>query len=254
MRAQLLPTLLALTVACVSSDVFASQADIDAEINRYITSIKGTDYPEQRQLMEKLEWAGHSSAALYDVIADALSSRKDSKDSVEQKQAAWYAKSLATSGSENYRALLEDVAANAKGKSVRKYATIGLDRLEQYRAWNAVITRGLIEAANGRLEQTRIANMLQADEFDLLRIGAKRVYHEYSKDAELVKATQLRLSAEWNQVDAKNGHHIDAVAWLIKALGQARDASSKALLLEIKENSKIKKIRNYAKNIGKKLA
>jgi len=203
--------------------------------------------------MQRLVWAGHSSKKLYDVIAYELSSRKDIKEVAEKKQAAWYAKSLATSGDEKYRSLLEDVAANASGKSVRKHAKRGLARIEKYRAWRPIISRGLVAAPKGRLEQTRVANMLDSANTDLLKIGAKRVYHQFSADSELVTKAKQRLGKEWNKLDAEDGNRVDAIAWLIKAVGSSGGVSNKALLSDIAEKSKIKKIRKHAKAMLKRL-
>lgn len=247
MRARLLSLTIAVAAYGASFNVLADQADIDAELSRYTTIIKGTDYAAQRELMKRLEWAGYSSNELYDAIASELTSRKDSTDSAEIKQAAWYARSLASSGSEKYRPVLEDVAANAHGKNVRKHANYSLDKITKYRTWNAVISNGLIQAPSGRLEQTRVANLLRADDVALLKTGAKRVYHEFNSDADLLTQVRQRLTVEWNRVDAKDGDSIDAVAWLIKAIGYAGDSESQALLTDIQTNSKIKKLVKYAK-------
>ena len=70
MRTKLLSLIIAAVAYSVSFSALADQADIDAELSRYTTIIKGTDYAAQRLLMKRLEWAGYASNRLYDAIAD----------------------------------------------------------------------------------------------------------------------------------------------------------------------------------------
>jgi len=219
-----LTSLLLLTMNQTS---YASQSDLDKDIRYYADIFAGNNFAQQRSAMEKLIWAGISSPAVYDSLADKLASSKESKNKEEVERASWYAKALALSGNEKYRALLDDISANAKSSKLRKYSTQAITRLDKYVAWNPVISQSLISAPTGALEQQRIKNMLSASDLELTRIGAKRVYHEHSMDDALMK--------------------IDTVAWLIKGIGRSANPSYKGMLESIAASNKNSKIRKYAK-------
>jgi len=249
----LIKTTIVSILVLFSSIVFATQSDIDAEIDEYTRIFKNDNFQEQRRVIDKLFWAGHSSAAFYDVIADQLVALKDNKDKESKEKASWYAKSLALSGNEKYRTVLQSVAEDAKAKKVRKYAGQALTRLDNHKNWNAVISLGLVDAPAGRLEETRVKNMLAAEDHALLRIGAKRVYHGHKNDKELISVAKQRLEAEYKFATDSNGEQVDAIAWLIKAMAESGDRENRPLLQKIGEESKIKKIRKYAQKYAEYL-
>lgn len=236
----------------ISTQVIASQADIDAEIAGYIATFKANDFAAERKVMDKLVWAGYSSESLYDVIAADLKSVKNAKDKQLKKQSSWYAKILATSGNDKYRTILKDVAANGN-KKAKKHAMLSLERLATYKVWNPIISAGLIDAPSGKLEATRVNNMLKASDYELLRIGAKRLYRAHPKDQRLLAVAKQRLTKEWSLAEKGNGHQLDAIAWLIKAVAETGDTSLIPLLEDITNNSKIKKVKGYAEKYLKLL-
>lgn len=235
-----------LMASTLSGQLMALQEDIDAEITNYIAVFKGNDNDEERRVMDKLVWAGHSSEALYDVIAEELASVKDAKDKESKRSAFWYAKALSMSGNDKYRTLLKDVATTSKNKKAREQAEVALQRIDVYKSWNPIISAGLKEAPAGRLEETRVKNMMNAQDFLLVRIGAKRLFNAHREDQELVNVAKQRLATEWRLVDEDNDPQLDSVAWLIKAIGAAGDTSVIPLLREIKNGSNIKKVKKYA--------
>ena len=249
----MLPTIKkTLITAFVASSVLgvqvtASQADIDAEIARYIDVFNTQNHAVERLVMNKLVWAGYSSESLYDVIATKLESVKNADDKESKRQASWYAKTLSMSGNEKYRAVLQDVATNSDNKKVRERAAAALDRLALYKVWNPIISAGLEQAPAGLLEETRVKNMLTTNEHELLRIGVKRLYYAHLENTELVNLAKQRLASEWRLVDESNDFQLDSVAWLIKTIGAAGDASVIPLLEEIQNGSDIKKVKKYAK-------
>lgn len=228
------------------TNLMAAQSDIDAEISQYIAIFEADDLLAERKVMDKLNWAGHTSEALYDVIEKELNLIKNADDKESKRQASWYAKSLSTSGNDKYRETLKDVAANSSNKKARKHAAIALDRIDVYKTWNSVISANLADAPVGRLEEARIKNMLNSDDYELVRVGAKRISFEHYQDQELIELSKARLTKEWRLVSQDNTYQLDAVAWLIRNIGSANDTSGLPLLNEIKNESKIKKLRKYA--------
>lgn len=241
-----LPAIIATVLLFMSAGVNAAQADIDAELAEYSRIFSSDNFQQQRRAIDKLFWAGYNSTAFYDAIAEQLDGIKGNIDKDSKERATWYAKALALSGSENYRALLEGVASEAAAKKVRKYATQALERLTIHQGWNPIITQNLLDSPAGRLEEARVKNMLFADDPALLRIGAKRVYHGHKRDAELIAFAKQRLALEYRVVVEGNDEQIDAIAWLIKVMAESGDRTNLALLEEIGANSDVKKVRKYA--------
>lgn len=226
------------------SFVFADQIDIDNEMSDYISVINGDDFEAAKVAMETLRWSGVSDTTVYDPIAEKLAGIKESK--ADKKKAAWYAKVLGFSGNEKYRSALESIAAGSSPKNVKKYANIGLKHLDNHRTWNAIISEGTVEAQTGKLEQKRITNMLRAKNYQLMRLGAKRVANSYKGEESLIDIAAQRLGKEWQSVDENNGPQIDGVAWLMNAVGTSHGKQHKSLLEKIAAETDLKKIKKYA--------
>jgi len=227
-----------------ASFVYADQSDIDKELSNYISVINGADFEAAKLAMETLRWSGISDDSVYQPIADKLSKIKESKD--DRKKAAWYAKVLGFSGNEKYRPMLESVLVGDSPKNVKKYAKIGLKHLNNHRTWNAIISKGTVSAPSGKLEQTRIANMLRAPNYELMRLGAKRVANTFKGEESLIDIAAERVSKEWSSADENNGPQIDGIAWLLKAVGTSRQTTHKPLLENIEAQTDNKKIKKYA--------
>lgn len=236
----------AILLVTYSGHVRAESTELKAELAEYVAIFKGDNFPQQRRVMDKLIWAGYSTPELFDVVAESLVRVQSSKSKADTEKAAWLAKTLALSGNEKYRPVLESAANNAKSKKVRKHAQLALDRIAIYSQWNPVISAGLEYSPMGRLEETRVINMLNATDYALVRMGAKRVYYGHTTDNELVSLAQRRLSQEWASADGANDEQIDAIAWLIKAMAEASNKSAKPLLQQIAKQAKVGKLRKYA--------
>ncbi len=226
---------------------YATQADLDAEVVRYMKIMQGSNFQKQKRALERLSWSGIQSKKVYDAIAQKLVNLKSTDSKQGMEEAAWLAKGLGYSGMEQYRATLKDVAENADKKKVRKYAAQALDSLNTYKAWNPVINAGTQTAPQARLQQHRVANMLAANDPMLVRLGAKRVYHGNKTDAELVAKAAQRLEREYPIVSKGNDAQIDATAWLIKVVAESGDKQYRPLLETIAAKAKVKKVKKYAK-------
>lgn len=243
---RLIVLFIATVILSYAGQARANGAELRSELAEYVAIFQGDNFPQQRSVMDKLIWAGYSTPELFDVIAESLAQVQTSKRKADTEKAAWLAKTLALSGNEKYRSVLENTASNAKSKKVRKHAKLALERIDDYARWNPIIAAGLEYSEAGRLEETRVTNMLNATDYALLRMGAKRVYYGHTTDPELVDLAQRRLSQEWAMADASNDEQIDAIAWLIKAMAEAANKSAKPLLREIAKEAKVDKLRKYA--------
>lgn len=243
------PLMLVFTFALsfLSNQANAAQADIDAEVAAYKAAFTGDNFVLQREKMDTLIWAGYTSKEVYGPVADALVKLRQSKDKRDVERASWYAKTLALSGNPEFRTVLSETSKNAKSKKVRKNAKLALARLPKYQSWNPVISAGLEFAPAGRLEETRVVNMLNASDYELVRMGAKRVYFGHKSDQDLIRLAQQRLSKEWPQASGGDEAQVDAIAWLIKAMAETGNRAAKPLLEEIAREAKVGKLRKYAK-------
>lgn len=230
-----------------SPSLFANQADLDAELDQYIEIFNGENFSKQRSAIEPLGWSGLSDPILFDQIEDKLMATMNEEDKVAVERASWYAKALALSGNQKYKETLTKAKTEATHKKVRKHAATALERLAKYSQWNPIISQGVSDAPSGQLEQARIKNMLASGDYPLIRLGAKRIYHAHSDDAELVSQARQLLLSEYKTANDKDRDQVDAIAWLIKALAQSGDSANKPALEEIIANSNSKKIKKYAK-------
>ncbi len=225
----------------------ATQEDLDADINHYVEIFSGSNFQQQRRALESLSWSGLSTPEIFQKIESRLQSLSDAKSKPEVQEASWFAKALGYSGSEQYKETLVSISKEAKSKKVRKYANQSIINLEQYKTWNPIISDGLIQAPSGRLQQARVANMLAASDPWLVRLGAKRVYHGHKNDAPLIAKAAARLESEYPQAKKSNEAQIDAIAWLIKVLAESGEKQYQPLLNEVAKQSKVKKVKKYAK-------
>ena len=222
----------------------ATQADLDSELKNYIEIFSSSNFANQRKAIESLGWAGISDPALFDVIESKLLDLYLNKDKISKEQAAWYAKTLALSGNPKYIPTLENVIDTGPRK-IKKHAKTALERIAQYQTWNPIITARLDVAPAGKLEESRIRNMLASSRPSLSIIGAKRIYYAHSDDRSLVELVSDKLRQDYQSVTT--GVEVDQIAWFIKVLAQSGDSSYKPLLESIANDANEKKIVRYAK-------
>jgi hypothetical protein len=224
----------------------AAQSDIQAELKSYSNVFTQGSFAEQRRAISPLEWSGISDPALYDIISKNLSEKAAQDNKPAREEASWYAKALALSGNEKYRSQLTSVATGADSKKLRKHANKALERLDLYAVWNPIISRGLINAPKGELAESRVKNMLRANNAHVIRLGAKRLHQAHSDNKDLVQLANERLLSDYQTTDG-DGIKVDAMAWLIKALAKSGDINHKSTLEQIAETANNKKLKKYAK-------
>jgi len=120
MNNKIISLLLSSLLLMVIQATHASQSDLNKETQYFTEIFSGANFAQQRIAMKKLEWAGISSPSVYDSLAENLASSIESKNKEQVEKASWYAKTLALSGNEKYRNLLNDISQNAKSSKLRK--------------------------------------------------------------------------------------------------------------------------------------
>lgn len=78
------------------------------------------------------------------------------------------------------------------------------------------------------------------------RNGAKIASKRFSDNAAVMAVAAEELEKGFS-VNLRDGHHVDAMAWLCNALGASYDQKYAALLKKVYRKSRSKKIKKYAK-------
>ncbi len=240
----LITTLCLIAGLSLSGQINATQSDLDAELKELIASVDGS-VAVQKNALKSLTWKGRSDVQFFDLIEDALlTSYLDVSGGEELDLAAWQAKALSFSGNAKYNKTLSDVAANAPSSKLKRHAANAVSDLPDFEAWNPVISKGLVDAPQGKLDQQRVINMLQSDLPALMTIGAKRVYHRHYLNKNVTdQANDVLLS---NYVSASKVQ-IDGLSWICKALARTGIEEYKVTLQTVATESENRKLARYAK-------
>ncbi len=229
-----------------SGTVFGGSPALEGEIKHYITIFEGSSSQLQREAIDELSWKGISDPRIYDLMATRLLRGYGETDRAIVEQMSWLAKGMAVSGLGKYRHALEKVAVDAPSKKLKKHANTALKRLVNYQRWNPIISQGIEDMVEGDIEQRRVLNMLQASEGALIRLGGKRIYAKYWDNEQLLEVAKNKLLQDY-KASGLDATHVDALAWLCKALGKSGKLDYKAVLEEVAANSDYRKITKYAK-------
>ncbi|HHM06014.1 MAG TPA: hypothetical protein ENJ19_09790 [Gammaproteobacteria bacterium] len=231
---------------------FATAEDVEAEIQHYIDVFRHGGFDARHEAMGELKWSGISDPRVYDIIEAALLKNFTDTRPRHVDENAWYAKTLAISGLEKYRATLQKIHDETNSSKLKKHVAWALARINDYARWNPVIARGLAEAPPGGLAAARVRNLLNSDIPELIRAGGKRVYFAHNADDALLELTKDTLLKHYRSVGTDRVD-VDALAWLCKALAKSGQPQYKSVLEEVAENTTSKKLAKYAKKYARKL-
>ncbi len=96
-------------------------------------------------------------------------------------------------------------------------------------------------------EEKRYAKLLFSDSAQSIRDAAKNVYYRYSDSKYLASVVEQSLLQNYSKnTVADVNMHVDAMAWLCKALAQTHDGRFAATLSKVAENAPHIKLRKYA--------
>lgn len=196
---------------------------------------------EKQKAMESLEWAGLSSADVFDSLeAEVLAKFPSATDRASIDYASWLVKSLAFSGNPKYLPTIEKVAAGAPHKKLKKYALQAQAILPKYTKLNAIIAPA--GQAYPSLDQ-RLSNMLKSSEVDLNRLAAKRIYYTSHYTPELLTLAKTNLENGYkNKLD---GDQCDSLAWQARVLAGSHKEEYREFLQQVANSAQEKKLRKY---------
>jgi len=182
--------------------------------------------------LESLAWKGISDPRVFDLIERRVLDRAEEglTDRRIKNEVALYMRALGYSGQPKYIPTLERYRNEV---AYEGYVRDALADLPKYQRWNPIISNRANFDSRYSDEVNRIRNMLMADDFDLKKIGAKRVYYQ-NKDEVLLEALAEQIRATYMSNDERNG---DSIAWMVKALGSARQEKYRPLIEEVAANA-----------------
>jgi hypothetical protein len=193
-------------------------------------------------LLESLSWKGISDPRVFDLIAArvAVQAEEGRSDRRVKKEVAQYIRALGFSGQPKYRPLIEQYRGDQLYDS---YVRDALADLPNYQRWNPVISNRATFDPRYSDDVNRVRNMLLSDDFDLKKIGAKRVYFQ-NKDQVLLDILAEQLRASYMSNDERKS---DSIAWMVKALGSAHQSKYRPLIEEVANNAQEKAIVRHAR-------
>mgnify|MGYP001347611590 CR=1 FL=1 len=110
----------------------------------------------------------------------------------------------------------------------------------------AVQPKRVINApANVTAEEKRYAGMLDSESSVNIRNAAKNLYYRYSTSSYLASVAEQSLLQNYMQ-SSRDKMHVDAMAWLCKALARTGDSRFAATLQTVANNAPSGKLRKYA--------
>jgi len=221
----------------------ASAASVEEDVQRYVQIAAGEKNRGHMEAIEALGWMGLSDSRVFDVLERRLLSDQAGAllgDRMEQQRIAWYIRALGFSGQPKYE---ETLRAQLSNRAYSGYAKTALQELPQYQRWNPVISNRATFDPQYSDDVNRLLNMLRSDDLQLKRLAAKRIYFR-NQDGVLLDVLAEQLEGSY----ASGGFgSSDAVAWMVKALGQAWREKDRPLLERVSVEARDTTVRNYAK-------
>lgn len=231
-----------ITLACaLCFSGIATAASQEDDVNRYV-QILAEGKPFNLDAVEAFAWMGISDPRVFDVIErrvlDAVAQgRTDKNSKIEVSNSI---RALGFSGQEKYRPTLNMLTTD---RTYGHYAKTALIDLPNYQRWNPIISNRASFNSNYSDDVNRLLIMIRSDDFDLKKLGAKRVFFD-NKDLVLLEALAEEVRANYK---LSNESRSDSIAWLVKALGSTKQAKYRPLLEEVVVYTNDRKVAKYAK-------
>lgn len=201
---------------------------------------------EEEKAAQALEWAGLSAPQLFDLVeANTFKSLPLATDKVTINYVAYLTKGLAYSGNEKYRTSIQKIIDQAPNRKVKKYAEQALSILTAHATLNPIIAPEAWPSHPHPTLDQRLANMLNSDNTELVRLAAKRMHYTLYYPPELLAL--LNAAIERNYQKPLDDERLDAIAWACRALAGSRTAEYKPTIVKVSTGATEKKLRSYAK-------
>jgi hypothetical protein len=221
----------------------ASAASVDEDVQRYIAIFNG-DKSEHSANGEALGWAGLSDPRLFDLVEQRL--LKDypapADNKAEKQRIAWYIRALGFSGDAKYLPTINRFLAYRDTAVYSKHALVDMP---DYKRWNPVISDRASFDPKLSDDENRVVNMLRGSDFSLKRLGAKRIHYETMRNEQVLDVLAEELRAGYPR--AAMDKNSDPVAWMVRALGAAKQEKYKPLLREVLANTTVPAVQTHAR-------
>ena len=211
-------------------------------------------YSEQsitdKDVTKLIKWSGHSRDEIFAIAQARLlndynitKGKKRGRRFIEIN--SWRLQLLGISGNEKYRETITRFTKTKISKKLQRHANNSLLFLDDFSRWNTEIAKNLAETSKEQLELVRVSNMINSQDFKLVRAGASTVYHRHFKDPQFTDLAYTKLKTLYLSTETDN-RQADAAAWLAKAIGKSENKDYSDFLLEVKKNANSKHLRKWA--------
>ncbi len=227
-----------LMLLCFSAGALA--ATVEEDVQRYVNIFQG-NASQHSDAADTFSWMGLSDPRIFDVIEQRLlaDAKVAATDRHEKNRVARYIRALGFSGQAKYIPTINQFVTD---NVYERYAKAALEDLPDYQRWNPIIANRTTFNPKLSDDTNRVLNMLHADDLLLKRVGAKRVFFKH-QEPEVLELLAQELKANHTKADHNTA---DAVAWMVKALGQPRLAKYKPLIEEVAASAKESKVSKHA--------
>ena len=249
--------LLAFCLMIILSNSFPTLASSDrtAEIDNYIEMLGSASLKTRINAAKLITKSGITDPGLYDIINEKLLAGYNTNtlnlDHIDEM--SWLCKALAASGSQYYAPTLEKIIQTATSTKLKKYARQSLSLISEYAEKNRLLNDTTNNDPGLSPEVNKYINMLRSDNFALKRDAAKSIYRGHLSEKALFNVLSDELLKGYETASQNNRNHIDALAWMCKALASSGMVEYRQTLTQIIENTSNLKLQNYAKKSLRKL-
>ena len=113
----------------ITQQVCASQKDIDAEMNYFVTVFGGDNLQVMKGAAQNLQNKGYSNEVIFDLVAKQVKEHEQNVVTRNDIDAvAWMVRALGFSGNEKYLPALKDIMENGDVK-LKRYASLAIEDL-----------------------------------------------------------------------------------------------------------------------------
>jgi hypothetical protein len=205
--------------------------------NEVATYLKVLDTGSSTEIIvaaKRISSAGYVDSAVYSKIATILKDNYASvgNDPIAVDEMSWLCKALSSSGMQEYKLIVSEVARNSKNGKLRGYAQRSLDMFEEYAERNQIMS--VKEGNDHELSQedNRLINMLRSDKVLLVRDASKTIFRSLSTDDKVYDVAAEVLVSLYAAPPQHRATR-DTLAWLCKALGHSGEQKYRPVLEQI---------------------
>ncbi|OEU60463.1 MAG: hypothetical protein BA870_10345 [Desulfuromonadales bacterium C00003094] len=217
----------------------ADQGDSDAQFEVAAAHYNGVGVAEDRHEAHRWYRKAAGQGDEYAQFAMGIYAEYGHSGVTKSREQAlrWYRKS-AKKGHEGAIDKIEELAPHSQNKSVSTGSMPSIAPIKE---------SSLPSQAQGYV------TMIQSSDGRVQQRGAKKLFRsEYKDHPEVLRAVEATLLREYS-TRLRDGHHVDAMAWLCNLLGASRDQKFYSTLHEVANKCRNRKLKKYAQSNARKL-